>query len=159
MPDLSLIIPVLNEAQTISLFLAAIRPVLEKVGVPYEVIFIDDGSTDATATVISTEASRNHRIRLVRFSRNFGKEAALTAGLDWSSGAAVIPMDVDLQDAPELIVDFVRHWREGYDIVYGQRMDRTSDTGTKRMTAGLFYRVFNTLAATKIDETARQFRR
>ena len=158
MPDLSLIVPVLNEAETISLFLAAIRPVLDDIAVSYEIIFVDDGSTDATAAVVSAEAGHDPRIRLVRLSRNFGKEAALTAGLDWSSGAAVIPIDVDLQDPPELIADFVRYWREGHDIVYGQRVDRTSDTGAKRMTAGLFYRIFNILAATKIDENAGDFR-
>ena len=158
MPELSLVVPVLNEEAAIPVFLAALRPILETIGLGYEIIFIDDGSTDTTAAIVAAEAKHDDRVRLVRFSRNFGKEAALTAGLDWSSGAAVIPMDVDLQDPPEIIADFIRHWREGYEIVYGQRVDRTSDSGAKRMTAGLFYRIFNRLAATKIEENVGDYR-
>ena len=157
-PGLSLVVPVLNEEASIPGFLARVRPILAQVGLSYEVIFVDDGSTDATAAIVIAEAARDDRIRLVRFSRNFGKEAALTAGLDWSTGAAVIPMDVDLQDPPELIADFVRHWQDGYDVVYGQRVDRSSDSGAKRLTAGLFYRVFNAMAASPIEENVGDYR-
>jgi glycosyltransferase involved in cell wall biosynthesis len=157
-PELSLVVPVFNEEASISGFLARVRPILARVGLSYEVIFVDDGSADTTAAVVAGEAERDARIRLVCFSRNFGKEAALTAGLDWSSGAAVIPMDVDLQDPPELIADFVRHWHDGYDIAFGQRVDRASDTGTKRLTAGLFYGIFNAIAASPIEENVGDYR-
>lgn len=157
-PDLSLVVPAFNEEATVPVFLAALRPILARIDLSYEIIFVDDGSSDATADVVLAEARQDPRIRLVRFSRNFGKEAALTAGLDWSSGAAVIPMDVDLQDPPELIADFVGLWRQGYDIVYGQRVDRSADTGLKRLTAGLFYHVFNVMTATKIEENVGDYR-
>lgn len=156
--DLSLVVPTLNEEEAVPVFLATIRPILDELGLSYEIIFIDDGSADETAAVILAEIERDTRIRLVRFSRNFGKEAAMTAGLDWSSGAAVIPMDVDLQDPPELIAEFVRLWRQGYDVVYGLRVGRASDSGAKRMTAGLFYRIFNMMTATKIEENVGDYR-
>ena len=157
-PELSLIVPVLNEDASIFGFLARVRPILAQVGLSYEIIFVDDGSTDETVAIVTAEAERDDRIRLVRLSRNFGKEAAMTAGLDWSSGAGVIPIDVDLQDPPELIADFVRHWHEGYDVVYGQRVDRAGDSGTKRLTAGLFYRIFNAVAASPIEANVGDYR-
>ena len=158
-PDLSLIVPVLNEEVAIPLFLETVTPVLAPLKLDVEIIFVDDGSTDATVAVLEQVMATDDRVRLVQLSRNFGKEAALTAGLDFSSGAAVIPMDVDLQDPPELIAEFVRLWRdEGFDIVFGQRVERKSDTGAKRMTAGMFYRVFNAMADRPIDENAGDYR-
>lgn len=157
-PKLSLIVPVLNEEDAIDLFLDAIRPVMEQIGLSYEIIFIDDGSTDDTCVVIEARATSDARVCLLRLTRNFGKEAALTAGLDWSRGAAVIPMDVDLQDPPELIADFVKHWQGGYDIAYGQRVDRSSDGALKRMSAQAFYRIFNRLTRDRIEDNAGDFR-
>ena len=157
-PRLSLIVPVLNEEDAIEFFLNAIRPVLAEIGLTYEVIFIDDGSTDNTAQVIETQAAQDPCICLLRLTRNFGKEAALTAGLDWSRGDAIIPMDVDLQDPPELIGQFVTHWQAGYDIAYGQRIDRSTDSALKRVSAKAFYRVFNRLTRDRIEDNAGDFR-
>lgn len=157
-PELSLVVPVFNEEDAIPLFLEALGPILASLDVTSEIIFVDDGSSDATVSVVERAMAADGRVRLVQLSRNFGKEAALTAGLDFSTGAAVIPMDVDLQDPPELIADFVRLWREGFDIVFGQRVERSSDTGTKRVTAGMFYRIFNALADRPIDENAGDYR-
>lgn len=156
--DLSLIVPLLNEEESIAIFLEAVRPILARLDLRAEILFIDDGSTDRTYDIICEEAQRDASIRLVRFSRNFGKEAALTAGLDLAKGAAVIPMDVDLQDPPELIEEFVRLWREGFDVVIGQRVERDSDSNTKRATAGLFYRIFNAVSAQKIEPNAGDYR-
>ena len=158
MPVLSLVVPVFNEESAIPVFLERVGPILDGLGLHSEIVFVDDGSTDATAAVLRELQGRDARIRLVALTRNFGKEAALTAGLDWSSGEAVVPMDVDLQDPPELIAEFVRLWREGHDIVFGQRVARDADTGTKRLTAGLFYRFFNSVAEYPIEANAGDFR-
>ncbi|GGB62024.1 glycosyltransferase family 2 protein [Blastomonas aquatica] len=156
--DLSIVVPVLNEQESVACFVDAVTPIVESLGLRYEIIFIDDGSTDATADIVCGLQRNDPHIRLIRLSRNFGKEAALTAGLDFSTGAAVVPMDVDLQDPPSLLCEMVARWREGYDIAFGQRVERRSDTGTKRVTAGLFYRVFNSISGHPIDANAGDFR-
>ncbi|MGB3146838.1 MAG: glycosyltransferase family 2 protein [Paracoccaceae bacterium] len=156
--DLSLVVPVLNEEEAIPIFLEKIAPILAKLDLTHEIIFVDDGSKDATADIIRTRASSDKTLRLLRLSRNFGKESALTAGLDVSRGRAVIPIDVDLQDPPELIVEFVRLWREGFDVVYGQRQRRTQDSATKRVSAGLFYNIFNRVSGMKIEPNVGDFR-
>lgn len=158
LPELSIIVPVLNEQDAVPLFVTRVTSVLEQIGLHHEIIFVDDGSTDQTASVIAGLQQDDRRIRLVRLSRNFGKEAALTAGLDFSSGEAVVPMDVDLQDPPELLIDMVARWREGFDIAFGQRIERAADTHAKRMTAGLFYRLFNSIAEQPIEDNAGDFR-
>jgi len=124
----------------------------------YELVFVDDGSTDDTRTKLSALADRHSEIRVVTFSRNFGKEAALTAGLDHAEGDAVIVMDADLQDPPELIHAFIEKWREGYDVVYATRDDRNTDTFAKRFTAEGFYRLFNKISAVKIPENTGDYR-
>ncbi len=157
-PDLSLVVPVLNEEDAIPIFLETVTPILEQTGLTYEVIFIDDGSTDRTVDIIQDTARQNPLVCLIQLTRNFGKEAALTAGLDWSRGAAVIPMDVDLQDPPELILEFVKLWQDGYDIVFGQRADRSSDNGPKRWSAQLFYRIFNFMSVHHIADGSGDYR-
>ena len=157
-PEISLVVPVLNEEEAVPIFLAEIALVLAALGLCHEIVFIDDGSTDRTAEVIRDHACRDPSIRLVRLTRNFGKEAALTAGLDVASGEAVILMDVDLQDPPALLAEFVRLWRKGYDVVYGQRIERTSDSLAKRATAGLFYNIFNRVSDQKIEPNVGDFR-
>lgn len=161
-PDLSIVVPVHNEAAAIAPFLAALRPVLagvrDETGLSHEILFVDDGSRDGTAARVAAEAAQDGAIRLLSFSRNFGKEAALTAGLDFAGGRAVIPIDVDLQDPPELIRDFVRLWQAGHDVVYAERVSREADTALKRVTAGLFYRVFNRLSDTPIAPNVGDYR-
>ena len=123
-PLLSLVVPVFNEEESIDLFLTSVEPFLERAGLRFEIVFVNDGSRDDTLAHLLDCSARDRRIRVVNLSRNFGKEAALTAGIDHAKGDILIPMDIDLQDPPELIGPFIERWREGYDIVYGVRSAR-----------------------------------
>ncbi|GJL94380.1 MAG: bactoprenol glucosyl transferase [Hyphococcus sp.] len=140
------------------LFLDAVLAILKGKDFRFEIVFVDDGSSDDTRAQIMQLADKHQEISLVALSRNFGKEAALTAGLDHARGDAIIVMDVDLQDPPELISDFIAKWREGYDVVYGTREDRQTDTFAKRFTADGFYRLFNKISAIKIPENTGDYR-
>ena len=159
---ISIVVPVKDEEQAIAPFVERVTNVLT--GVPelatgrFEILFIDDGSSDGTLDAIRGVHSADARVRAVSFSRNFGKEAALTAGLEHSRGAAVVPMDVDLQDPPEILPQMIAKWREGFEIVYGVRSDRASDSLPKRLTADLYYRAHNWLSNDKIPEHAGDFR-
>ena len=147
-----------NEEEVVDLFFARMEPLLAAQGLSYEIVCVNDGSRDATLAKLLGHRHRNPAIKIVSLSRNFGKEQALTAGLDACTGRAVIPMDVDLQDPPELISAFVEQWRNGHDIVYGVRESRESDGPFKRVTAGLFYRMFNRLTEVRIPENTGDFR-
>ena len=157
---LSVIVPVKDEQESITTFVSRVSAVLDEVagGEGWEILFVDDGSTDLTLSAIVCANSRDPRVRALSLSRNFGKEAALSAGLDHARGQAVVPMDVDLQDPPEVLVEMVAKWREGSDVVYGVRRNRTSDALPKRLTADLYYRTHNWLSADKIPEHAGDFR-
>jgi glycosyltransferase involved in cell wall biosynthesis len=159
-PVLSLIVPVKNEVDAIDAFVCRVVPILDaEVGSAcWEIVFIDDGSSDPTLLAITAAHARYPAIRALSLSRSFGKEAALSAGLDHAAGRAVIPMDVDLQDPPEVIGEMLAKWREGFDVVYGVRRDRRSDTRAKRWTAHLYYRTHNWLSRDKIPEHAGDFR-
>lgn len=157
-PTLSLIVAVLDEEESIAPFMAAIDRHLAELPADLEILFVDDGSTDKTIAEIQRAQETDTRVRYLKLSRNFGKEAAMTAGLDHATGDAVIPMDVDLQDPPELIHEFFRLWQEGYSTVYGMRLDRNEDTRGKRASAGMFYRVFNWLSHTEIPANTGDFR-
>ncbi len=157
-PLVSVIVPVLNEEAAISRFLQAVRPVLEGAQLGYEILFIDDGSTDHSFALLAGMACDDPRIRVISFSRNFGKEAALSAGLDHARGDVLVPIDVDLQDPPELIPALFARWREGFDVVYGIRSDRGTNSFVKRVTAMLFYRLFNRITATELPLDAGDFR-
>jgi glycosyltransferase involved in cell wall biosynthesis len=161
---LSLVVPVHDEAGGIEPFLTRTRPVLDAVTSPfgvvatYEIVFVDDGSRDATLAELNAARARDARVKIVVLSRNFGKDTALAAGLAYASGSAVIPIDVDLQDPPELIPALVERWLAGFDIVNARRADRSSDTWTKRRSAGAFYRVFNWMAERPIPADTGDFR-
>jgi len=157
-PLLSIIVPVFNEADAILPFLDRIAPELARAGARSELIFVNDGSTDSTLPLLIDRAQTFPHLRVVNLSRNFGKEAAMTAGLDVADGDAVMLIDVDLQDPPELIAEFVARWREGYDVVYGLRESRLADGRMKAFTAGMFYKVFNRLSATPIPHNVGDFR-
>lgn len=159
-PTLSIIVPVKDEEAAIEPFIVRVQGVLEQIlpQEPWEILFIDDGSTDHTLAKILTAHQRDARVRAVSLSRNFGKESALSAGLDLASGKAVVPMDVDLQDPPEILVEMVHKWRSGFEVVYGVRRNRTSDPLPKRLTADLYYRAHNWLSCDKIPEHAGDFR-
>jgi glycosyltransferase involved in cell wall biosynthesis len=124
----------------------------------FEILFVDDGSTDKTLEVIRKAHAADPRIRGLSLSRNFGKEAALTAGLDAARGMAVVPLDVDLQDPPEALPRMIAQWRAGYDVVYGVRDNRETDSLPKRITADFYYRAHNWLSNDKIPEHAGDFR-
>jgi glycosyltransferase involved in cell wall biosynthesis len=157
-PLLSLVVPVFNEEESIDLFLTAVEPFLESAGLRFEIVFVNDGSRDDTLAHLLDRSARDRRIKVVNLSRNFGKEAALTAGIDHANGDILIPMDIDLQDPPELIGPFIERWREGYDIVYGVRSVRAWDTAAKRISAGWFYRVFNSMSPVRIPANVGDFR-
>ena len=157
-PYVSLIVPVYNEEDVLDAFLERTSQVMADTNLEYEYIFVNDGSRDATLPMLVERSRQNPRIRVLNLSRNFGKEAALTAGIDHIRGNVLIPMDVDLQDPPELITDFVKKWREGYDIVYGVRTARDDDGYIKRKTASWFYGFFNWLSSTHIPDNAGDFR-
>lgn len=147
-----------NEAAGLDLLFQRLDASLGSLGVALEIVCIDDGSSDDTHARMTARAASDPRIRLVGLSRNFGKEAALTAGLDLASGDMVVPLDADLQDPPELIAEFVALWEQGYDVVYGVRADRSTDTRAKRWTAGAFYRLFNVVAQQRIPASTGDFR-
>ncbi len=161
---LSIIIPVYNEEASIRPFLDRIRPVLVEVGdlvgtnFRSELIFVNDGSHDTTKALLTAVAKRDEDVKLINLSRNFGKEAALFAGLSDSSGDAIIPIDVDLQDPPELIVNLVEHWLSGAKVVNAQRIDRDNESIFKRASAGLFYRFYNSIADLPIPANVGDFR-
>ena len=163
-PVLSLIAPVKDEEEAIAPFLARVAPILDGLFADagpegaWEILFVDDGSEDNTLAAILKAHQSDSRVRALSLSRNFGKEAALTAGLDHAAGQAVIPIDVDLQDPPEVIGAMLAKWRDGYEVVYGVRTNRESDSLPKRLTAEFYYRAHNYLSSDKIPEHAGDFR-
>jgi len=157
-PVIGLIVPVFNETEAVGPFLETTLPILKETGCPFEILFIDDGSRDDTLAALRAAKSSHPEMVILALARNFGKEAALTAGLDHSKGDVVIPMDVDLQDPPELIHKFLEKWREGFDVVYGRRADRTSDGVLKKASAGWFYKLFNKMSHLSIPPDVGDYR-
>ena len=157
-PVLSVVVPMRNEASALAGLFGRLQPLLEKIVTSFEVVCVDDGSTDETFERLREFAAGDPRIRVLRLSRNFGKETALTAGLDFARGQAVVLLDADLQDPPELIEPMLAKWREGFDIVYAVRRARPSDGAAKRVTAASFYRLFNRLSEHAIPENVGDFR-
>jgi len=157
-PLISLVVPVFNEEESVDVYVQTTRGILEAERLDFEIIFINDGSHDATLQRLMALAEADKRIRVINLSRNFGKECALTAGIDHAVGDVLVPMDVDLQDPPEVIPEFLEKWREGYDVVYGVRACRQHDSLAKRTTAALFYRIFNNLSPLHVPENAGDFR-
>lgn len=155
---ISVIVPMYNEEAVFNTLFSVLDKTLGALDLEYEVICVDDGSRDRTREMLSAKTQQDKRVKAVLLSRNFGKEAAMTAALDFASGDAVIPIDADLQDPPELIGLMVQKWREGFDVVYAKRVSRASDTRMKRNSAGLFYRIFNMLSETPIPENVGDYR-
>ena len=159
---LSIVVPMYNEEEIINSFLERAEQVLDKFLTPanesYEIICIDDGSSDGTVDTLLAYRQTNPAIRIISLSRNFGKDIAVSAGLDHAGGAAVIIIDADLQDPPELIPNLVAKWREGHDVVYAMRGSRDSDSRAKRLTASWFYRTYNRLAEINIPYNTGDFR-
>ncbi|MBR2273793.1 MAG: glycosyltransferase family 2 protein [Alphaproteobacteria bacterium] len=158
-PDISFVVPMYNEEDVIATFFSTMDKTLKKIPqYTYEFICVNDGSKDKTLPILKEYATKDRRIKIISFSRNFYKEQALFAGLEASSGRCVIPMDADLQDPPALILKFIKKWQEGYEVVYGVRTERTKDTLIKRITANLFYKIFNFIADRPIPANTGDYR-
>lgn len=155
---ISLVIPVYNEEEAVPFFLEAVRGIVAAEPYDFEFVFVNDGSRDRTLNVLLAAHNADPRVKIIDLARNFGKEPAMAAGFHAARGDAVIPMDVDLQDPPELILDFLRKWEEGHAVVIGVRQQRQSDTVFKRNSAGMFYRVFNVLCGCNLVPNAGDFR-
>ncbi|MEW7856898.1 glycosyltransferase family 2 protein [Pseudomonas chlororaphis] len=155
---ISLIVPVFNEEQAIGLFYQAVRRELRFEQGEVEIVFINDGSSDRTAEEVKALAQMDEQVLLINFSRNFGKEPALFAGLEHASGDAMIPMDVDLQDPISVIPRLIEEWQKGADVVLAKRRRRTADSFLRRSSAALFYHLLNRIAYTRIEENVGDFR-
>jgi glycosyltransferase involved in cell wall biosynthesis len=156
---ISIIVPMHNESETIDVFYDTLLSIIkQKQRFTFEVICIDDGSTDDTLNKLVEIVKKDTCFRVIELSRNFGKEAAMTAGLDVAKGDAVIPIDADLQDPPELVLDMLREWENGAEVVLARRINRDSDSFLKKKTAQLFYRIHNSLSSIEIPENVGDFR-
>ena len=157
-PTLSIIIPVFNEREVLPFCLQRLNTVIKQLGISTELVFVDDGSEDGSVEYLAKQANIESSIRIIMLSRNFGKEAALTAGLDNALGEAVIILDADLQDPPELIPQMIEQWQKGTDVVLMQRLSRSGENWFKRTTAHLFYRVLKHLSHSNIPTDTGDFR-
>jgi len=157
-PEISIVCPAYNEEEGIGLFLEKLIPVMEGLGRTYEIVFVNDGSRDHTLEVLRQEKKKYAHIRIINLSRNFGKEAALTAGLEYAKGDAVVAIDTDLQHPPEVITEFVQKWEEGYDVVVGKRLSRTGEHPLKKLAARLFYTLHNKISDIEIPADIGDFR-
>ena len=157
-PTISLVCPCFNEEEVIEIFMKEIEVVLNEINRSFEIIFINDGSQDHTMDRLLSVKKKYKNIRIINLSRNFGKEAALTAGLDNAQGDVIIPIDVDLQDPPELIKDFIFHWEKGNDVVLAKRLDRSTDSFAKRFSANLFYKFHNKISDVAIPQNVGDYR-
>jgi glycosyltransferase involved in cell wall biosynthesis len=156
--SISVVVPAYNEQEVLREFHERTSRVLQHMGVPYEIIYVNDGSRDSTLSIMQDLHGRDEHVTIVDLSRNFGKEIALTAGLDQSRGDAVIVIDADLQDPPELFPDLVAGWREGFDVVYAVRTEREGETFMKTATAHLFYRAIQSMSRVQIPANTGDFR-
>ena len=156
--SLSLIIPVFNEEEVLRASYERMRDAMEKTGYPYEIIYVNDGSRDGSMAILREIAGQDQKVRVLSFSRNFGHQTAVTCGMDAAAGDALIIIDVDLQDPPELIPDMVKRWEEGVDIVYGKRLKRQGETFFKKLTAAAYYRLLAWMSAYPIPLDTGDFR-
>jgi glycosyltransferase involved in cell wall biosynthesis len=156
---LTFVVPVFNESESVDLFISKVNSVFNQhTNIKLEVVFINDGSVDETLDFLLRIQNKFKNIKIIDFSRNFGKEAALTAGLRMAKGHIVVPIDVDLQDPPELVLEMISLWKEGYEVVLGRRINRASDLWLKKVSALLFYRIYNKISTVKIPENVGDFR-
>jgi len=157
-PRYSLIVPIYNEEAVVPLLLHRLDQLLPRLDGPAEVIFVDDGSRDTSSIVLAARARENPAYRFIGLSRNFGHQVAITAGMDHARGDAVIVMDADLQDPPELVLEMIAKWQEGFEIVYAQRISREGESRFKKATAALYYKIIGRLATVDIPRNVGDFR-
>jgi glycosyltransferase involved in cell wall biosynthesis len=155
---ISIVCPFFNEEQSVGALFSRLIPTLVRLGETYEVVCVNDGSRDGTLEALLAMRAMRPHVRVIDLSRNFGKEAALTAGIDAARGDAVIPIDADLQDTPEVIVRLVQEWKRGFEVVLAKRADRRADSLAKRLAALLFYKVHNAISEPEIPENVGDFR-
>jgi dolichol-phosphate mannosyltransferase len=158
MRELSIIIPIYNEEENIFLLYDRLNTIIQNLGVSFELIFVNDGSKDQSISLIKQLAEKDDRVKFVNFSRNFGHQVAVSAGLDLCSGQAIVIIDADLQDPPELIADLYRKLKEGYQVVYAKRKQREGETFLKKITAKTFYRILKKITSVEIPVDTGDFR-
>jgi glycosyltransferase involved in cell wall biosynthesis len=157
-PIYSIVAPVFNEAETLPHFYERVTKVMEDIGEPFEIVLINDGSRDKTYSILQEIHEKDARVRVIDFSRNFGHQIAISAGLDYAQGDAVIVLDSDLQDPPEVISELIAHWKDGAEVVYAQRAKRKGETLFKLATAAAFYRLIQRITAVNIPSDTGDFR-
>lgn len=157
-PEISIIVPVFNEQDVLPTFFKRVRQVMDDLNAPWELILVNDGSVDQSSAIIQELCQKDNRVRGLSFSRNFGFQEAVTAGLAHSQGEAVILSDADLQDPPEVFPEMIAKWREGYDVVFGIRSNREGETWFKKVTAKLFYRIMHKITSVDIPLDTGDFR-
>jgi dolichol-phosphate mannosyltransferase len=157
-PVYSIVAPVFNEEETIPHFYERVTAVMEKVGEPFELVLVNDGSRDSSFNIMRSLHERDLRVRVVDFSRNFGHQIAISAGLDYAQGQAVVIIDSDLQDPPEIIPELIARWKAGAEVVYAQRKTRTGETKFKLITASAFYRLITRITSVNIPRNVGDFR-
>lgn len=158
MSKYSIIVPAYNEEKSLQLFYDAVTPLFESLGEEYEMIFVNDGSTDETKNILDALADKDARVKVCHFSRNFGQQAALLCGMEQASGDAVIAMDADLQDPPEVALEMIAKWKEGYDVVHGKRRKRRGESAFKKATASLFYRFTRKITGLDLPQNVGDFK-
>lgn len=154
----SVIIPMYNEELVIAHTYERLKKVMDGCGDPYELVFVNDGSRDRTVEIMQEISSRDANVKLIDFSRNFGHQVAITAGMDYAQGDAVVVIDADLQDPPEIILQMIDKWKEGYEVVYAKRLKRHGETLFKKVTAKLFYRLLRSMTSVDIPTDTGDFR-
>jgi len=154
----SIVIPVLNEEKVLNELYKRLTKVMTDIGESYEIIFINDGSTDNSLKIMKQLQTHDKRIKIIDFSRNFGHQIAITAGIDFTSGDAVITIDADLQDPPEVIPDLIKKWKEGYEVIYGIREKRKGENFFKKITTLIFYRLINKITMINMPPDSGDFR-
>jgi len=154
----SVVAPLYNEELVINEFYKRLKKVMDSTGEPYEIIFVNDGSRDRTLEISKQICKENKNVRLVSFSRNFGHQAAITAGMEYACGQAIIVIDTDLQDPPEVILEMIKKWKEDFDVIYGQRSERQGESFFKKITAKVFYRILKRMADVDMPVDAGDFR-
>jgi glycosyltransferase involved in cell wall biosynthesis len=157
-PIYSIVAPVFNEAETLPHFYERVARIMEDIGDPFEIVLINDGSRDKTYTIMKELHEKDARVRVVDFSRNFGHQIAISAGLDYAQGDAVVILDSDLQDPPEVIPELIARWKDGAEVVYAQRATRKGETFFKLATAAAFYRLIRRITAVDIPSDTGDFR-
>ena len=157
-PIYSIVVPLYNEEEALTETYKRLKTVMDSLDQPYEVVMVNDGSRDGTALMAREICEKDPSFKLIHFSRNFGHQTAITAGMDHASGDAIVVIDADLQDPPEIIREMIAKWKQGFEVVYGKRVSRKGETFFKRFTARMFYRILNKMTDVRIPTDVGDFR-